>query len=85
MIRSLVEEIALFLMPFAAFALWLMFRRKAPHDLTHWDGRGLILTLIGLLFVAAGLAWTGFTAERERGTYVPAHTEDGRLVPGGFK
>ena len=85
MIRSLVEEIALFLLPFAAFALWLIFRRKAPHDLAHWDGRGFVLTLIGLLFVAAGLAWTGFTAERESGVYFPARTENGKLVPGGFK
>jgi hypothetical protein len=85
MIRPLIDEIVLFLVPFAAFALWLIVRRKAPHDLAHWAGRGPMLTLIGLLLVAAGLAWTGFTAERDLGAYVPANIENGRLVPGSFK
>ncbi len=85
MIRSLIEEITLFLLPFAAFALWLVFRKKTPLKAAHWDGQLSILALIGLLFVAAGLFYTGWTAERSRGTYVPAHMENGRFVPGEFR
>ena len=33
----------------------------------------------------AALVYTGWTAERSTGTYVPAHMENGRFVPGGFK
>jgi hypothetical protein len=85
MIRPFIEEITLFLLPFAGFALWLLFRRKTPLEAAHWDGRTPILALIGLALAGAALFYTGWTAERSMGTYVPAHMENGTFVPGGFK
>ena len=85
MIRPFIEEITLFLLPFAGFALWLLFRRKTPLEAANGDGRTSILALIGFVLVATALFSTGWTAERSTGTYVPAHMENGRFVPGDFK
>jgi multisubunit Na+/H+ antiporter MnhB subunit len=82
MIRAILEEVLLFLVPFVVFGAILVAMRRNPFRLEAWSKRGLALTIAGLLVAIAGLILFGFTAERSTGIYEPAHMENGRLVPG---
>jgi hypothetical protein len=82
MTRTLLEEVLLFLIPFALYAGWLLARRKTPLARAHWDGNVSWLVLAGLAIACGWLFYTGIFAERRTGAYVPAHMENGRLVPG---
>lgn len=84
MIRLIAIEIALFLAPFAAFALFALMRRKAMSlglfrdeaPLTELAIGGLVLVIVSLLGLAA------FHDGSAGGTYVPDRFENGRVVPG---
>lgn len=81
--RSISEIALLYLIPFAAYFLYLMLRRVYILSFDHWTRRVVAtLSLSGLAFVLIGLLATGFFAERHEGAYQPAHIENGRLVPG---
>lgn len=85
MLRNLIEEILLFLLPFAAFATWLVVTKRNPLDFDHWSGRKFVLAAIGIALAIASLLYAGLSAERHSGAYEPARVEDGRLVPGRFR
>ncbi len=85
MIRALVEEALLFLLPFALFALFLVARRKNPLLRASWGGHMTWLVAAGLACVVAVLLATAFLAERQTGAFEPTHMENGRLVPGQFR
>lgn len=85
MIRRVIEEVLLFLLPFLLFALYLAVSGRRPHDRTHWDGQVFRLTLAGLGLVILSLVATGLFSERHRGGYVPPHLENGQVVPGRFQ
>jgi hypothetical protein len=77
-----IYVVLLFLLPFAAYALYLRFRPQsdkrsaASHPWT-------VLVIAGLALVAASFVfWGVFENANQRGVYVPPHLEDGRLVPG---
>jgi hypothetical protein len=84
LIRLFSIEVALFLAPFIAYALFLWAVREGILHPEEWSVR--VLTTLSL--VAVALTATGFVMIAEysgspaRSTYVPAHLEDGRLVPG---
>jgi Family of unknown function (DUF6111) len=81
--RTLFEPLALFLSPFAAYAVYLILRARYPLEIGHWtSGRVSILTLLGLAAAVLGLVTLNLLAPRGHGTYVPAHEENGVLVPG---
>ena len=81
--RTLLEPLALFLSPFAIYALYLALRARYPLEVEHWTrGRVSILTLIGLAAAVLGLVALNVVAPRGQGVYVPAHVENGVLVPG---
>jgi hypothetical protein len=82
--RTIVTELLLFLSPFAAYALYLWARGHGWREPEHWRGIPLAwLVAAGILVVAASLAYTALTTgDPIGGVYVPAHMEDGRLVPG---
>jgi len=81
--RAVLEPLALFLSPFAAYALYLALRARYPLEVEHWTRvRVSILTLIGLAAAVAGLIALNLSAPRGRGVYIPAHIENGVLVPG---
>jgi len=81
--RTLLESLALFFAPFALFALYLLARLRYPLAIEHWSkSRVATLTLVGLAAVLAGFVLLELTAPRGRGAYVPAHMENGVLVPG---
>jgi len=83
MLRAAFESIGLFLLPFLAFAVYLILRLRYPLAVEHWTrGRMATLTLVGLVAVLAGLIALGFTGRRGKGLYVPAHVENGVLIPG---
>jgi MFS family permease len=81
--RFLLEPALLFLSPFAFYAATLLLRRTPPFAGYYWS-RGTLswLTLVGLAVAVAGMLLFGIFAERHGGAYVPAHIENGKLVPG---
>lgn len=85
MIRALADDVLLFLAPFALFAIYLLLLKKQVLSIDSWRKPTPWLLLVGIGLVAASLIYAGFSAPRSRGTYVPPHMEDGRLVPGYFK
>jgi len=81
--RTLLEPLALFVSPFAAYAVYLILRARYPLEIEHWtSGRVSILTLLGLAAAVLGLVSLDVFAPRGHGRYVPAHEENGVLVPG---
>ena len=86
MLRALLIEGALFLLPFVVYAV-LVYARRGTLVPADWTPRVLILTsLAALVLVALGL----LLFERGRGSepgsvYVPAHMENGVYRPGQFK
>ena len=83
MIRPLLMEIALFIAPFAAYALFLWATRAGVLDPEHWPLRTVAwLTAASLVLVAASFVLlTQILGAPPGSTYVPAHMEKGRLVP----
>ncbi|MCP8937002.1 DUF6111 family protein [Alsobacter sp. SYSU M60028] len=81
MSRALFEEAILFLLPFALFALWLAVRRRKLFERLHWSGNVSWLTIAGLVLALGWIVYTGLTAPRGHGDYVPAHMENGVFVP----
>ena len=83
MSRAVLESLALFLSPFVVFALYLAVRARYPLAVEHWSrGRVSTLILIGLFVAIVGMFVFGFSARRGYGVAVPAHIENGALVPG---
>jgi hypothetical protein len=86
-IRLFSIEVALFLAPFVAYALFLWATREGILHPDQWRPRvlGLLslaavaLTLVGFVLIAE---YSGASAGS---TYVPAHLENGQLVPGTLK
>lgn len=86
MIRAAAESLAFFLVPFAAFALYLAIRRRNPVSVDHWTtSTAASLSLAGLALAALAILLFGLMEDRPHGAYLPAHVEDGRLVPGHFE
>ena len=85
MLRRVLEEFGLFLIPFALFLVYLVLAGRNPLRRVHWDPHLLRLALAGLAVVIGSLVYEGLFSERRPGGYVPAHMENGRLVPGGFR
>jgi hypothetical protein len=76
-------HLAVFLLPFVLYGLWLARRRHAggapdwrdgPWYWLAASGLGLVLVVTTVFIVADG--------DRAGGTYVPARFEDGKVVPG---
>jgi len=87
MIRPVFTELALFLTPFAVYLVYLWVTRA---DLLHWDSWPLrtVLTLTCLalaLMLGSFLVLAHLSGEPKNSAYVPAHIENGRLVPGMVK
>ena len=85
MSRVILESIGLFLTPFALYVAILVFRARHPLIAASWS-RGALswLTLAGLALAIGGIVYAGL-AGSEHGAYVPAHVENGRLLPGHFQ
>ena len=84
MIRPALTEIGIFLVPFAVYALFLVATRSGLFVQSSWPVYTIArLALVALVLVIASLIGLAhFTGALPTSTYVPAHVENGKLVPG---
>jgi hypothetical protein len=84
MIRPVLTELALFLVPFALYALFLWATRARVLDLERWSLSTLMWLTISALVLMIGsfLVLAQFSGAPPGSTYVPAHMENGKFVPG---
>lgn len=84
MIRPVLTEIGIFLIPFAVYALFLAAARSGLFARSSWPVAIVArLVLSALVLVIAGLIGLAqFSGAGPDSTYTPAHIENGRLVPG---
>jgi hypothetical protein len=86
MSRAVLEPLAFFVAPFAAYAIFLVIRARYPLEVEHWTSAKVsILTLVGLAAAVLSLLVINLLSPRGQGVYVPAHEENGALVPGHFE
>ena len=87
MIRPLLTEILLFATPFALYAVFLWATRAGVLDLTSWPlARVLALAICALvLMLGSFLYFVHYSGSPPGSTYVPAHVENGKFVPGTSK
>jgi hypothetical protein len=84
MIRPALTEIGIFLVPFAVYALLLIATRSAILAPASWPVRLVASLALGsLTLVALSLIMLAqFSGAPPNSTYIPAHVENGKLVPG---
>jgi hypothetical protein len=85
MIRPVLTELALFVAPFIAYAVFLWFTKTSVLDRVHWPAKMLLtLTIVALILMIGSFHDLGhFTGMPHDGVYVPAHVdEQGNFVPG---
>ncbi len=87
MLRLVVVQALLFLLPFAVYAGYLYLTKRADvGDPASWSGKTSWLVIGGLALAIMGLvALSVFDGAAPGSTYVPAHYEDGKIVPGRFE
>ncbi len=84
MIRPILTELAFFLAPFAAYAIYLLATRGGVLHPEAWSAKAIILLLVAAMFslAASFLYLAHFSGVPKDSTYIPAHMEDGKFVPG---
>jgi len=85
MIRPVFTEIALFLIPFAVYVVFLVATRKGLLDPAHWPlARIAWLVIAALALMLGSFLWFAhFGGAPPDSIYIPAHVdENGNFVPG---
>jgi hypothetical protein len=84
MIRPAFTEIGIFLIPFAVYALILFASRSGLLVQSSWPLHIVARLLVGslLLVIASFILLAHFSGASPNSTYLPAHIENGKLVPG---
>ncbi len=84
MIRPVFTEIALFLVPFVVYAIFLWATRAGVLDWSNWSlSRVAWLAIAALvLMIGSFVLLAHFGGSPPGSTYVPAHVENGVFVPG---
>jgi Family of unknown function (DUF6111) len=84
MIRPVLTEIAIFLIPFAVYVLFLLATRSGVLLPSSWPIQMVARLVIGslLLVIISLVLLAQFSGSSPNSTYVPAHIENGKLVPG---
>jgi Family of unknown function (DUF6111) len=84
MIRPVATEILLFVAPFVLYAVFLWATKAGVMDLESWPLSRIAWLLIAALVLMVGsfIYFAHFTGASPGSTYVPAHIEDGKFVPG---
>ncbi|ARN83048.1 DUF6111 family protein [Methylocystis bryophila] len=84
--RAFLETAFLFALPFILYAAFHLLFLRWPFVASLWTpGRISSLAIAGLALAVIGMLALGVLGPRERGAYVPAHIENGRLAPGRFE
>jgi hypothetical protein len=87
MIRPVLTEIGLFLAPFVIYAAYLLLTRVEILAPKSWPLRhvaGLVIVAL-LLVVGSFLLLAQYSGAPPGSTYVPAHVEGGKFVPGATR
>jgi hypothetical protein len=84
MIRPAFTEILVFLIPFAVYALFLLATRSGLMLQSSWPVHIIAKLVLGslLLVIVSFILLAHFSGASPNSTYVPAHIENGRFVPG---
>jgi hypothetical protein len=84
MIRPVLTEVGIFLIPFAAYAIFLIATRSGVLVASSWPARLVAKLVLGslLLVVISFVLLAQFSGAPPDSTYIPAHIENGRLVDG---
>ncbi len=84
MIRPVLTELGIFLIPFVIYACFLLASRHEIFKQSSWPTPVVIRLAIGalLLTIISLLLLVHFSGAPPRSTYLPAHIENGRLIPG---
>jgi Family of unknown function (DUF6111) len=84
MIRPVLSELLLFLLPFVLYAVFLWATRAGVMDPERWPlSRLITLAILSfVLVIGSFLYFANYTGAPPGSTYVPAHIENGKFVPG---
>jgi heme/copper-type cytochrome/quinol oxidase subunit 3 len=84
MIRPVLTELALFLAPFVAYALYLLATNARVLERSSWPPKTLAtLAIMALILMIGSFVYLAHFAGVPPGSvYEPAHVEDGVFVPG---
>jgi Family of unknown function (DUF6111) len=84
MIRPAFTEIGIFLIPFAVYALFLVATRSGLLLQSSWPVHVIARLALGalLLVVVSFILLAHFSGASPDSTYIPAHIENGKFVPG---
>jgi hypothetical protein len=84
MIRPAFTEVGIFLIPFAVYALFLFATRSGTWVPSSWPLHVIAKLMLGslLLVVISLVMLAHFTGAKPSSTYVPAHLDNGRFIPG---
>ena len=84
MIRPVLTEIGIFLIPFVVYALFLVATRSGVFDQASWPISLVAKLVLGslLLVVVSFVFLAEFSGAPPESTYEPAHLDHGKLVPG---
>jgi hypothetical protein len=84
MIRPALTEVGVFLIPFAVYAMFLIATRSGLLVQSSWPADRLAKLLLGslLLVVVSFILLAHFSGASPNSTYIPAHMENGKFVPG---
>jgi len=84
MIRPILTEVGLFVTPFVLYAAFLLATRAGMLQSAAWTMPRLAALVIASLVLVVGsfLILAQFSGAPPGSTYVPAHIENGKFVPG---
>ena len=87
MIRPALTEIGIFLIPFGVYALFLIATRSGLLAQSSWPLHIIAKLALGslLLVVISFILLAHFSGAPPNSTYIPAHVENGKFVPGAEK
>ena len=87
MIRPVATEIVLFLMPFVLYGVFLWATKAGVMHPDSWPLSRIAWLLIAALTLMVGsfIYFANYSGAPVGTTYVPAHMENGKFVPGQIK
>ena len=82
--RPAFTELLIFLIPFAVYALFLLTTRSGVTLPASWPAHVIAKVVVGslLLVILSFVLLAHFSGASPNSTYIPAHIENGKFVPG---